>query len=195
MTELEKQIAFIMECDKAKQIVRQNFLADGVRRENDAEHAFHLALMAPILASYAPSGTDTFKVVKMVLIHDLVEIDAGDTYAYDPAARLDKAEREKRAARRIFGLLPKHQADSLKELWEEFEERKTPEARFARVLDNLQPILLQDASGGKSWRAHGVKKSWVLERNRDTESFMPEIWHLIEEILERNVAKGNLIEE
>lgn len=195
MTELEKQIAFIMECDKAKQIVRQNFLADGVRRENDAEHAFHLALMAPILASYAPSGTDTFKVVKMVLIHDLVEIDAGDTYAYDAAARLDKAEREKRAARRIFGLLPKHQGDSLKELWEEFEERKTPEARFAHVLDNLQPILLQDASDGKSWRAHGVKKSWVLERNRDTEQFMPEIWHLIEEILERYVAKGNLIEE
>ena len=156
MERLRQQMEFIVEVDKVKNIMRQTYLSDAGRKENDAEHSWHLALMAVLLKEYSNEEVDLSKVVPMVLIHDLVEIDAGDTYAYDEVGAATKAERETKAADRIFGLLPEDQKKWFRELWEEFEEYQTPEARFAHVLDNCQPLLLNDASGGRSWAEHGL---------------------------------------
>ena len=165
MERLEKQMQFIIEVDKVKNIFRQTYLADGNRKENDAEHSWHLALMAVLLKEYSNEEVSLEKVVPMVLIHDLVEIDAGDTYAYDEAGAATKEIRERKAAERIFGLLPEDQRSWFRQLWEEFEAYETPEAKFAHVLDNCQPLLLNDASGGRSWAEHGVKKSQIYKRN------------------------------
>lgn len=143
---------------QSKNIFRQTYLADGNRKENDAEHSWHLALMAVLLKEYSNEEVSLEKVIPMVLIHDLVEIDAGDTYAYDEAGAATKEIRERKAAERIFGLLPEDQKSRFRQLWEEFEAYETPEAKFAHVLDNCQPLLLNDASGGRSWAEHGVKK-------------------------------------
>ena len=138
---LKQQMDFILEIDKEKFIGRQTYLSDGKRKENDAEHAWHMAIMVFLLAEYANESIDLLKTIKMLLIHDIVEIDAGDTYAYDEEGKKSQKDREMRAARRIFGILPEDQAQDLMALWREFEERKTPEARFARTMDNLQPMM------------------------------------------------------
>ena len=161
MKRLEQQLRFLMELDKQKEIVRQTYLADGSRRETDAEHAWHLALMCMILSEYANEPIDMARTVLMVLTHDLVEIDAGDTYAYDVQGNETKKERELRAADRIYGLLPEDQGAYLRELWDEFEAMETPEAKFANALDKIQPVLLTDQAKGKSWREHGVRKEHV----------------------------------
>jgi putative hydrolases of HD superfamily len=154
---LGSQIRFVLEADRLKTVLRQSPITDRSRRENSAEHSWHLALMALVLAEHAPAGTDISRVMAMVLIHDLVEIDAGDLVVYaDAAAQARQAEAERAAADRIFALLPQAQAAVVLGLWEEFEERRTPEARFARALDRLQPVLLNLETGGGTWTTHGV---------------------------------------
>ena len=194
MTRLEQQIQFITEIDKVKNIYRQSYLADGQRKENDAEHSWHITLMAVLLQEYVP-GTDLTKVMIMVLIHDLVEIDAGDTYAYDSAGAETKRAREEKAAERIFGLLPEDQGKYFRSLWEEFEEYQTPDAKFAHLLDNFQPLLLNDASGGKSWAEHGVKKSQVYKRNEKIEETSEDVWKCIQAVVQAHIEKGNLKDE
>lgn len=194
MTRLEQQIQFIREVDKVKNIYRQSYLADGQRKENDAEHSWHITLMAVLLQEYVP-GVDLKKVMIMVLIHDLVEIDAGDTYAYDSAGAETKRAREVKAAGRIFGLLPEEQGQYFRDLWEEFEEYETQDAKYAHLLDNFQPLLLNDASGGKSWSEHGVKKSQVYKRNERIEETSEEVWKCMQEIVQAHIEKGNLKDE
>ena len=172
---LQKQIAFIKEIDKVKSIFRQTYLADGTRKENDAEHSWHIALMAVLLKEYVSEDVDVTKVMTMVLIHDLVEIDAGDTYAYDSEGAKSKREREVKAADRIFGILPEDQGMYFRELWEEFEAYETPDAKYAHLLDNFQPLLLNDASGGRSWNEHGVHKSQIYKRNEKVQETSEEI--------------------
>lgn len=192
---LKRQMDFILEVDKIKNIGRQTYLSDGQRKENDAEHSWHLALMALLLKEHATEEIDVLKVMTMVLIHDIVEIDAGDTYAYDEEGNKTKAIREKAAAERIFGLLPTDQGEYLKELWEEFEAYETPEAKYAHALDHFQPVMLNDASNGRSWREHVIKKSQVLNRNQRTAEGSEAMMEQIRMILDRNVEKGNLLDE
>lgn len=195
MERLRQQMEFIVEVDKVKNIMRQTYLSDAGRKENDAEHSWHLALMAVLLKEYSNEEVELSKVVPMVLIHDLVEIDAGDTYAYDEVGAATKAERETKAADRIFGLLPEDQKKWFRELWEEFEEYQTPEAKFAHVLDNCQPLLLNDASGGRSWAEHGVKKSQIYKRNQYTGEGSHEIWEYMKELIDKHIGLGNVIDE
>ena len=195
MTDFEKQISFIMELDKIKRIGRQTYLSDASRKENDAEHSWHLALMAFVLADYANEKIDVLKTIKMVLLHDVIEIDAGDTYAYDTEGNKTKRERELKAADRIFGLLPKEQEREYRGLWDEFEEMETAEAKFANTLDKVQPLFLNDASGGKSWEEHGVRKNQVLARNERTHEGSEELWAYAKSLIEKNVKAGKLIDE
>jgi len=189
---LKKQINFILEVDKLKSIFRQNYISDKSRRENDAEHSWHLALMAFLLAEHTNEKVDVLKVIKMVLVHDLVEIDAGDTYCYDQKANLDKRDREEKCAERLFRMLPEDQCNEIYELWEEFEKMETPEAKYAAVLDRLQPLLLNYTSGGKSWIEHGIHKSQVFERMRSMQNGSEKIWNFVEEIIEDGARKGYL---
>ncbi len=193
---LEKQLAFALEADKEKRITRQNYNSDGVTLENDAEHAWHMAVMAILLSEYANEPVDLLKTVKMILLHDVVEIDAGDTYAYDEEAKKSQEERESAAADRIYGLLPEDQRDELFALWREFEEQNTPEARFARTMDNLQPMMLNDASDGKSWVEHGIRLDQILERNKNSAAGSEELWQFARKNwLEKNVAQGHIKKE
>ncbi|MEE1442486.1 MAG: HD domain-containing protein [Blautia sp.] len=192
---LKKQMDFLLEVDKLKFIYRQTYLSNGERKENDAEHSWHLALMAVLLQEYSNEPVDVVKVMTMVLIHDLVEIDAGDTYAYDTAGNQTKREREVKAAQRIFGILPKDQEEAFRALWEEFEAYETPEAKFAHVCDNMQPFMLNHATGGRSWQEHGVKKSQVLNRNRYLEDGSKTMKQYFDEIIEEHVKEGNLKDE
>ncbi|MBM6752877.1 HD domain-containing protein [Mediterraneibacter glycyrrhizinilyticus] len=192
---LEKQIRFIVEADKVKNIFRQTYLADGERKENDAEHSWHLAMMAVLLQEHMKEKADLVKVMTMVLIHDLVEIDAGDTYAYDEKGAQTKREREVKAADRIFGLLPEDQGTYFRELWEEFEAYETPEAKFAHLLDNFQPLLLNDASGGKSWKEHGVHRAQPMKRNERIPETSETVWEKMLEIFDKHVECGNLLED
>ncbi|MBQ5708354.1 MAG: HD domain-containing protein, partial [Anaerotignum sp.] len=162
----ENQMAFILEADKEKNILRQTHLSGGGRQENDAEHAWHMAMMIYLLKEYANEPFDLAKTMMMALIHDIVEIDAGDTYAYDAAAMETQAERERLAADRIFGMLPDDQREELRGLFEEFEAGEKPEAKFARTMDNLQPLMLNDSNNGGDWREHKVTKSQVMKRHR-----------------------------
>ncbi|MCB6416535.1 HD domain-containing protein [Faecalimonas umbilicata] len=175
-TRLEKQFDFCREIDKEKFIGRQTYLSDGKRKENDAEHAWHMAIMAILLNEYANEEIDVLKTVTMLLIHDLVEIDAGDTYAYDEEGKKTKKEREERAAERIYGLLPQDQQEKLRRLWEEFEAWETPEAKFAHAMDNIQPIMLNAATDGRSWEEHGVHLSQILGRNQHTAEGSAALW-------------------
>ncbi len=193
--QLQQQMEFILEVDKLKQIGRQTYLHDASRKENDAEHSWHLAMMTLILSEYANEEVDKFRVMAMVLVHDLVEIDAGDTYAYDAAANETKPDRELKAAERIFNILPKQQAEFIRELWDEFEQNVTPEARFAHALDNLQPLMLNDATNGKAWREHQVKRSQVEKRNEKTKLGSVDLWNYVNELIQQNVDKGNLIDD
>ncbi len=195
MERIRQQAAFAMEADREKEVYRQNYLADASRRENDAEHAWHAALMALIFAEYSQESVDILKVVKMLLIHDLVEIDAGDSYAYDAAAQATAHEREQQAADRIFALLPEDQEQEYRDLWEEFEAYDSPEANYAHVMDNFQPFLLNDASCGVSWREHQVRKGNILQRNARTPEIAPQIWAYMESLIDCNIQKGNIREE
>lgn len=193
---LEKQIAFLLECDKSKSIGRQTYIADGTRKENDAEHSWHLALMAMLLSEYSNEKVDVLRTVCMVTVHDLVEIYAGDTYAYDSGGSETKRKRELEAADRLFGMLPSDQAEYMRSLWDEFEERKTPEARFAAALDHIQPILLNDASDGKSWIEHGVKLSMVMNRNISMPEGSKTLWEYAKNrCIMPNVDAGALLDD
>lgn len=190
MDRLEKQLAFLLEIDRQKEIIRQTYLADGSRRESDAEHAWHLAVMCMLLSEYANDSIDVARTMKMLLVHDLVEIDAGDTYAYDVKGNETKGAREQKAADRIFGMLPEDQGAELRGLWDEFEVMETPEAKFANALDKIQPVLLTDQAQGKSWREHGVRKSQIMGRNERTHEGSEILWERIRQIIEKNVEAG-----
>ncbi len=161
---LARQLGFIIEIDRLKGVVRHAPLADGSRRENSAEHSWHLAVMAMVLAEHVDEPLDVARVIRLALVHDIIEIDAGDTFAYDPAGYLDKAEREQRAAERLFGLLPDDQAAEFRGLWDEFETRRTPEARFANALDRLMPLLHNYLNEGGAWRKNGIAPERVRGR-------------------------------
>ncbi|MEE1227588.1 MAG: HD domain-containing protein [Lachnospiraceae bacterium] len=178
---LKQQFSFITEIDKEKEITRQTYLSDGQRKENDAEHAWHLALMTILLNEYANDTIDVLRTVTMVLLHDIVEIDAGDTYAYDEEGKKTQRARETKAADRIFGLLPKDQGEKMRGLWEEFEAWETAEAKFAHVMDNLQPVVLTSAADGKSWKEHGVHQSQIMKRNERTHEGSETLWNYVYE--------------
>ncbi|MEE0419664.1 MAG: HD domain-containing protein [Lachnospiraceae bacterium] len=194
MDRLKQQMDFILEVDKLKNIGRQTYLSSGERKENDAEHSWHLALMCTLLAEHANRKIDVLRTMTMVLIHDIVEIDAGDTYAYDAQGNASKREREVRAAERIFHLLPDDQAAYMRELWEEFEEGETAEAKFALTLDKVQPVMLNAASGGKSWREHEVGLPQILKRNERTPEGSEAVWQYAKGLICENVEKGNIKE-
>jgi putative hydrolase of HD superfamily len=187
---LERQLAFLVEADRLKGVLRQTTLCDGSRRENSAEHTWHLALMGMVLSQHADDTVDVLHVLRMLLVHDLVEIDAGDTFAYDTAANADRETRERQAAERIFGLLPTEQGSELRALWEEFETATTGEARVAVALDRLQPLLNNHHAGGGSWRAHGVRRAQVLRRMEPIRTGLPALWPTVLDIVDRNCALG-----
>lgn len=191
----QKQLDFILEADKEKNILRQTHLSDHGRRENDAEHAWHMAIMIYLLKEYANEEIDVAKAMMMALIHDIVEIDAGDTYAYDTAGLENQKEREEKAAERIFGMLPEDQKAELKSLFEEFEAYETPEAKFARAMDNFQPLLLNDSNDGGDWKEHGVCRSQIMGRHKKTRLGSEEIGQYSEELIMENVKKGNIRDE
>lgn len=189
---LKKQIDFIMEADKEKNILRQTHLSGNGRRENDAEHAWHMAIMIYLLKEYANEEFDLTKAMMMALVHDIVEIDAGDTYAYDSKGLETQEVREKQAAKRLFGLLPEDQGEELKSLFEEYEANETPEARFVRVMDNLQPLLLINSNDGNDWKEHGIGKSQIMNRHSKTKLGSDIIWEYTERIISDNIRKGNI---
>lgn len=189
---IEKQFEFLKEIDKEKNIFRQTYLADGMRKENDAEHAWHMALFVMVLSEYANEDIDVLKTMKIVLIHDLIEIYAGDTYAYDSKGNESKRGRELAAADRLFNILPKDQAEEFRALWDEFEENITPEARFANTMDKIQPLMLNNASEGRSWEEHGVHASQVYGRNEKTHLGSEELWKYADETFIRPNVGGQL---
>nr|WP_296957770.1 HD domain-containing protein [uncultured Mediterraneibacter sp.] len=189
---LEQQIRFIIEVDKVKNIFRQTYLADANRKENDAEHSWHLALSAVLLKEHMKEDVDLLKVIIMVLIHDLVEIDAGDTYAYDSEGAKTKRARELKSADRIFGILPEDQGSYFRKLWDEFEEYESADAKFAHLLDNFQPFLLNDASNGLSWTEHGVHRSQVCKRNEKVPETSEIVWNKMLEVMDKHIAEGHL---
>ena len=188
----DRQVDFILELDKEKNILRQNHLSGYVRRENDAEHAWHMAIMVYLLKEYANKDFDIAKAMMMALIHDVVEIDAGDTYAYDPKAKLDQKEREDKAAQRIFSILPDDQRDELKALFYEFEACESAEAKFVRAMDNFQPLLLNDVNNGEDWRLHGVTMEQIMNRQKRSAEGSKTIWEETYKIIEKNLKKGNI---
>lgn len=191
---LKKQINFILEVDKAKEVFRRTLISNGERYENDAEHSWHLSLMAPILKEYIKEDIDILRVINMVIIHDLVEIDAGDTFCYDKKGNETKRFRELKAAERIFNILPKEQGEIIFSLWNEFEEMKTPEGKYAATLDRLQPLLLNSANGYKTWKKNKTTKSMVLERMAIIKESSGELWNLVLDIIEDGIKKGCLID-
>lgn len=191
-TRLNQQLQFIIEIDKLKNVLRQTLLMDASRQENSGEHSWHLAIMTMILAEYAPEGTDIFRAMKMTLIHDLIEIDAGDTFCYDIQGNESKAERELKAANRIFGLLPEEQEKELRLLWDEFEARETPTAKFAVALDRIQPFLHNWQTVGGTWRMHNISRSQVIKRNAPVKEGTPELWDFMLTEIDNCVAKGYL---
>jgi putative hydrolase of HD superfamily len=191
---LEQQIRFIVEIDALKQVLRQTMIMGGERRENSAEHSWHLAMMALALAEHAGEPVDILRVLKMLLVHDIVEIDAGDTFCYDAQANLSKVGREQAAAARIFGLLLDEQGHELRALWEEFEAGVTPEARFANALDRLEPLLHNYHNQGGTWRAHGITRDAVLRRMAPIEAGAPSLWPFVQQVIAASCAAGYIVE-
>ncbi len=189
---LHSQVSFLSEIDKLKTIQRQTLLLDKSRCENDAEHSWHLAMMVMVLAEYSDRPIDPLKVMKLVLVHDIVEIDAGDTYAYDELGHQDKAAREQAAADRIFNLLPGDQAEELRALWDEFEERKTAESQFANTVDRVQPLLHNCLTGGLQWQKHGVTRDQVVQRCAPIGEGSEALWEFMLEKIDEAVARGQL---
>lgn len=189
---LKKQLEFALEIDKEKDIFRQTHITGLKRKENDAEHAWHMALMAYLLREYSNEKVDILKVILMCLIHDIVEIDAGDTYAYDKVNLETQKQREEMAKERIFSLLPAEQKAEMISLFDEFEENKTPEANFAHAMDNLQPLILNDSNNGADWREHGIFAEQVYKRQINTKKGSEKLYEITEQIIEKNIKKGNL---
>ena len=190
---IDRQFEFLLEADKEKFIQRQTLKSDGKTFENDAEHAWHMALMCLLLGEYANEDIDLLKTISMILIHDVVEIDAGDTYAYDSEGKKSQRERELKAADRLFGLLPDDQGEKFRALWEEFEEGKTKEAKFAHTMDNVQPAMLNNSTDGKMWAKNNVKLSQILERNKNTADGSKALWgYSYNNFILPNVEKGRI---
>ena len=189
---LKKQLDFSLEIDKEKNIFRQTHLSGYVRNENDAEHAWHMAIMAYLLREYSNEEIDIAKVILMCLIHDVVEIDAGDTYAYDTEGLKTQKAREDAAKERIFSLLPEDQKNELIALFDEFEEYQTPESKFAHAMDNLQPLMLNNSNGGRDWREHGVSAEQVYKRQSKTKLGSEKLFEVIDNMIQDNIRKGNL---
>lgn len=187
---LDQQLRFMVELDRLKLVVRHTRLADGSRLENDAEHSWHMAVYAAWMMEYAIEKVDVLRAVKMCLIHDVVEIDAGDAYAYDAAANEGKTERERKAAERIFHLLPEDQYLEMRSLWEDFEEMKSPEARFAAALDRLQSVLNNYHAGGSIWKEHCIKESQIRSRIEPVRGIAPILWEYLEEVVADGVSRG-----
>ena len=190
---LKQQLDFILEIDKEKNILRQTHLSGHGRRENDAEHAWHMAIMAYLLKDYANEPVDIAKVMIMCLIHDIVEIDAGDTYAYDTEGLKTQKAREDAAKERIFSLLPEDQKKELTALFDEFENYRTPESKFAHSMDNLQPLLLNNSNGGGDWREHGVTAEQVYGRQSKTRLGSEQLFEVVDRIIRENIEKGTII--
>jgi len=180
---LRRQIEFILEVDRLKEVYRQSYILHADRHENSAEHSWHLAIAALLLSEYASQPMDTSRVIQMALVHDLIEIDAGDTFIYDIAGNLEKAAKEEKAAERIFGLLPSDQQDKWRELWREFERRETVEAKFANALDRLLPVLHNYFTNGRSWREHGISREQALQKNAAIAEGSETIWNLVKTLI------------
>ena len=191
---LKQQLDFSLEIDKEKNIFRQTHLSGHGRNENDAEHAWHMAIMAYLLREYANEEVDILKVLMMCLIHDIVEIDAGDIYAYDFEGLKTQKAREDAAKERIFSLLPQDQKKELIALFDEFEEYETPEAKFAHAMDNLQPLILNNSNGGGDWKEHGVSADMVYGRQSKTKLGSEKIYEVADQIIQDHIRKGNLKE-
>lgn len=189
---IDRQFDFIREIDKEKFITRQTFLSDAKRRENDAEHAWHMAIMTLLLSEYANEEIDVLRVISMLLIHDLVEIDAGDTYAYDAEGLKTQKVREDAAKERIFSLLPNEQKEELIALFDEFEAFESAESKFAHTMDNLQPLLLNDSNGGADWKAHGVCAKQVYGRQEKTKLGSEKLYEITDRLIQKNIEKGNI---
>jgi putative hydrolase of HD superfamily len=190
-----QQIEFILEVDKLKNVLRKTILMDRSRRENSAEHSWHIALAVLIMSEYAKdSNVDMFRVMKILLVHDIIEIDAGDTYCYDDRGRKDQSQREKNAAARIFNLLPADQASMLRQLWDEFEERKTPESKFANAMDRLQPFLHNYFTEGQIWQENSITSSQVKSRMDPVDDGAPILWQYVRSLIDDGIQKGYLAE-
>lgn len=189
---LRQQVEFIIEIDRLKSVLRRTYLASGERRENSAEHSWQVAVMALVLAEHANEPVDPLRVARMLLLHDIVEVDAGDTFCYDEVGALDKAERERKAAQRIFGLLPPEQAAGLREIWEEFETGPSPEAKLARALDRLMPMLHNYETKGRAWQEHGITSEQVIAHNAHIADGSEALWQFASALIEDAVARGFL---
>ena len=189
---LKKQLDFALEIDKEKNILRQTHLSGHGRNENDAEHAWHMAIMAYLLREYSNEPVDITIVMLMCLIHDVVEIDAGDTYAYDEEGKKTQKAREEAAKERIYSLLPEDQKEELAAIFDEFEESKTPESKFAHAMDNLQPLMLNNSNDGGDWREHGVSAKQVYGRQSRTKEGSEKLYEVTDQIIKKHREKGNL---
>lgn len=192
---LDKQLAFALEIDKVKNIFRQTHLSGHGRNENDAEHSWHMAIMAYLLREHANETVDIAKVMLMCLIHDIVEIDAGDTYAYDESGLQTQKDREDAAKERIFSILPEEQKAELIALFDEFEAYETAEAKFAHAMDNLQPLILNDSNNGGDWKEHNVTAKQIYKRHINTKKGSDRLFEVTDKILQENIRKGNIREE
>lgn len=189
---IKKQLDFILEIDKEKNIIRQTSLSNHGRKENDAEHAWHMAIAAYLLKEYSNEPIDIGKTMLMCLIHDIVEIDAGDTYAYDEEAKKTQKQREDAAKERIFSLLPDDQKEKLTKLFDEFENNTSAESRFAHSMDNLQPLILNHSNGGSDWREHGVTAKQVYVRQSHTAEGSKKLYEITDQLIQENIKKGNI---
>lgn len=192
---LKSQLGFLMEIDEMKKVLRRNLIKDGSRRENDAEHSWHFAVAAMVLAEYAPAKIDVGHVVKMALVHDLVEVYAGDTFAYDADGYEDKEKREQEAADKLFSILPQGQREEIRALWEEFEEIKTDESKYANSLDRFMPLMLNFVTKGHTWKLRDdITKESVYKRMAPIEKGIPPLWEIVEKIINESIKRGYLKE-
>lgn len=192
---LQSQIRFLTEIDRLKGIERRTLIMDRTRQENTAEHSWHLGMAVMVLAEYGPRGMSLGRALQLAAIHDLPEIEAGDTFVYDTAAQIDKSQREIEAMETLGGFLPGDLASEVRALWDEFEAKETPEARFVSAIDRMMPILNNYHTGGHSWRKHGIRASQVLSRNREIEALSPELWAFVQDLVAQATARGDLIAE